>query len=131
IEAVAERRKTYVGHRNDVFKAKAEAAAGDTAGWTSILNNRMVPAMNAYVDAIQAVVDRQTDLVAQKKQEVESLYQSGLRLLVAIGFGAVALGALLSWLLARSITRPLGHAVSAARTVASGDLTARIEVPSR
>ena len=130
MEAVAERRKTYVGHRNDVFKSKAEATAGDTAGWTSVLNNRMVPAMNAYVDAIQAVVDRQTDLVAQKKQEVESLYQSGLRLLVAIGSCAVVLGALLAWLLSRSITRPLGHAVAVARTVASGDLTARIEVTS-
>jgi methyl-accepting chemotaxis protein len=43
----------------------------------------------------------------------------------------VALGALLSWLLARGIVRPIRAAVALAETVASGDLTHAIEPSAR
>jgi methyl-accepting chemotaxis protein len=41
---------------------------------------------------------------------------------------AVLLAAGLAWLVSRSITRPLNQAVDIAKTVATGDLTSRIEV---
>ncbi|GHC85293.1 methyl-accepting chemotaxis protein [Pseudorhodoferax aquiterrae] len=49
---------------------------------------------------------------------------------IGILAAAVALGAVLAWLLTRSITRPLARAVQVAQTVAQGDLTSVIEVQS-
>ena len=51
-------------------------------------------------------------------------------ILLAVTSAWVALS-LISWLLIRSITRPLLGAVSLANTVASGDLTSHIEIKSR
>jgi len=50
----------------------------------------------------------------------------GIDILLALAFGV----ATTLWL-TRSITRPIGEAVQVARSVASGDLTSRIEVTSR
>jgi methyl-accepting chemotaxis protein len=126
METVAARRKEYIDIRNGIFKSKA---AGETT-WTQQIDARLVPAMNAYVKSIEDVVDRQTELFRASKASVHSIYASGRNFLIALGTGALALGAALAWLLSRSITRPLSHAVVVARTVASGDLTGRIEVTS-
>ena len=126
METVAARRKEYIDIRNGIFKSKA---AGETT-WTQQIDARLVPAMNAYVKSIEDVVDRQTELFRASKAEVHSIYASGRNLLIVLGTGALALGAVLAWLLSRSITRPLSHAVVVARTVAAGDLTGRIEVAS-
>ena len=54
------------------------------------------------------------------------------RLLMFIFTGiALVLGALLAWLVTRSITRPIQDAVKVAKTVAAGDLSSRIEVTSK
>jgi methyl-accepting chemotaxis protein len=124
---VGERRKEYIEIRNGIFKAKA---AGD-AGWAQQVDARLVPAMNAYVKSIEDVVERQMALSNHAKASVDASYASGRNLMIVLGAIALALGSVLSWLLARSITGPLGNAVAVARTVASGDLTGRIEVHAR
>jgi methyl-accepting chemotaxis protein len=122
MEIVAARRKEYIDIRNGIFKAEGES------NWTQQIDARLVPAINAYVKAIEDVVDRQTALFDSSRESVDAMYASGRNFLVVLGAIALFLGAALAWLLSRSITRPLGHAVAVARTVASGDLTGRIVV---
>jgi methyl-accepting chemotaxis protein len=49
-------------------------------------------------------------------------------LVLAVMAVAFLFGAVLAWLITRSITRPIASAVAVAETVAGGDLTSRIEV---
>jgi methyl-accepting chemotaxis protein len=126
MEIVAARRKEYIDIRNGIFKSKADGESN----WTQQIDARLVPAMNAYVKAIEDVVDRQTVLFHSSRESVDAIHASGRNLLVVLGAIALFLGAALAWLLSRSITRPLSHAVAVARTVASGDLTGRIDVTS-
>jgi methyl-accepting chemotaxis protein len=62
-------------------------------------------------------------LVAQKDQLI--------RILCVIAFGVLGAAILLTWLLARSITKPVGELVKTVRQVADGDLTRRVEVRSQ
>src|SRR5690606_28842706 len=98
---------------------KADAKAGDEA-WQGMFDARLLPAMDAYLKSIHDITDRQTELFKQSSEMVQEVFQSGRVLLVALGVIALALGAVLAFLLARSITRPLSYAVSVARTVSSG-----------
>jgi methyl-accepting chemotaxis protein-1 (serine sensor receptor) len=79
-------------------------------------------------------VDAYDDLTHRRQRDMEAQlaadYVSRRNLLVVIALAAVALAWIGGVLITRAITRPIGKAVDVARTVASGDLGARIEVTS-
>ncbi|MBP1206215.1 methyl-accepting chemotaxis protein [Duganella sp. 1411] len=64
------------------------------------------------------------------KEDMNREYQFATQALLAAVIGAVVVGATLSWLITRSITGPISRAVVVAQTVAAGDLTSVIDVPS-
>ena len=128
VAVVGERRKAYVDIRKSVFKFKEEMKAGDEAQLKSQVEEKLLPAMNAYSQSVRDVVDFQQRIFEQSKAQVDTLYQSGRNMLIGLGLAALAIGALLAWLLARSVSRPLTYAVSVARTVASGDLASTIQI---
>jgi methyl-accepting chemotaxis protein len=72
----------------------------------------------------QATAD---EVAARSRQE----YERARALVVAACIAGVLLGACAAWLIARSITRPLAEAVRVAETVATGDLTLRIDSDAR
>jgi methyl-accepting chemotaxis protein len=72
----------------------------------------------------QAVADA---TAARSRQE----YERARALVLAACIGGVLLGAWAAWLIARSITRPIGQAVGVTETVAAGDLTLRIDSNAR
>ncbi|HBI69802.1 MAG TPA: hypothetical protein DDZ22_12555 [Massilia sp.] len=126
---VAARRKTYTDIRNEAFRRKA--AEGMNAGVHALIGERMLPAMKEYVAAVEATVAYQETLFADAEARIDAVYADARRLLVGMGLLALACGAVFGVLLTRGITRPLVRAVGLARQVASGDLTARIDVTSR
>ncbi len=68
----------------------------------------------------------------QRNAEVTDAQVASItRMLVGGGIVGPVLAVLLAWLLARSITRPLNEAVGLTGKLASGDLTAAIEVKGR
>ncbi|SEJ63042.1 methyl-accepting chemotaxis protein [Achromobacter sp. NFACC18-2] len=86
----------------------------------------------------QKLDDLMTDLAVSKEKSAEASVQEGTELygtvraiMIALAVAGVAIGMLLGWLVTRGIVRPLGEAVSAARQVAAGDLTADIRVSTR
>jgi len=127
---VGEKRKTYVGIRDGIFKAKQQAGEGSEAEVKHLTDTQMVPAMNAYIDAVQKLLDHQNLVFQEADDEINAIYESGQRILIAIGLAALALGTILAWRLSRSITTPLSNAVAIARTVAAGDLSSKIDVKS-
>ncbi len=130
MSVVGERRTAYMDIRKDVFKLKAEGNPGAEAAAKKLIESKMDPALLAYNQSIQAVVEYQQNIFQKAKAEVDELYASGRTVLITLGTIALLLSALLAWLLSRSITRPLDYAVSVARTVAAGDLRNRIQSSS-
>ncbi|NKE66174.1 HAMP domain-containing protein [Ramlibacter sp. RBP-2] len=58
-------------------------------------------------------------------------YRLAMLLLVGLSAAAAVAAAAMAWLVTRGVVRPLAHAVSVARAVASGDLTVEVRVRSR
>ena len=66
--------------------------------------------------------------VTRSTAPVEARVRRDLLALAAIGAGALALGLVLAWLLARSLSRPLASLAATARRFGRGELGARAEV---
>ncbi|HWI82610.1 methyl-accepting chemotaxis protein, partial [Ramlibacter sp.] len=124
-EKIGQMRKAYLSSRDEVAKA---SAAGDAEGAAKIFSERFEPTSTAYVAAVGQMVENERaelDAAAQRTRELRAATTTWL---VVCSAASVALGMLLAWLLTRSITRPLRHAVEVAASVASGNLNSRIEV---
>ncbi len=123
-KAVQEHRKAYSAARDNAVKAKAE---GNVELADQILEQQFTPAAKAYQEQVRLLLDLQHKRIAASAAEIDATASRGNVLIASLAAAALALGAVFSWLLTRSITVPLREAVRAAETVAAGDLTHRIE----
>ncbi|WP_211923177.1 methyl-accepting chemotaxis protein [Duganella radicis] len=112
-------------------KVVALAVLDKDAEATSMLLTEVRPAQDRWYAALDALTQFQNEITAISVDDARAIYR-GTRLQVALfALSAVVLGALIAWLITRSIVRPVGAAVRVAQTVAAGDLTSHIEVTSR
>jgi len=125
MEAVGARRKAYVAARDEVFAA---IKAADTARAQSLTEGRLLPAAQAYLDAITRFVDEQKARSASAAQAGQDTVGRTVVWSLLLGAAAVVLGAVLAWALTRSVTRPLGHALQVAEDIARGDLSRELVV---
>ena len=121
-------RKRYSAGRDGAIKAKAE---GNTDEATRIFEQEFVPAANVYQESLRELVAMQRKHIDASARTIDETAAFSTALIAALAAGAVLLGALCSWLLTAGIVRPIREAVALAETVASGDLTRRIDVTSR
>lgn len=81
---------------------------------------------------VQAVIDQltslQVNMAAAEFGAAQALSQSILWWMLGAAGAALLAGAAMAWVITRSISVPLRRAVTLARTVARGDLSARIHV---
>jgi methyl-accepting chemotaxis protein len=96
-----------------------------------LLINQAAPATQQWADATYAYVERQKDRNKVEAANANKTYADAVALMMSIAVLALVLGSLIAWLITRSITRPLGDAMTIAQTVAKGDLTQRITVRSK
>ena len=129
MQKAAAERSRYVAIRDKVFALQKSGTS--ESDLDIIVQAEMVPAMKAYVNAVQAVVAHQDDAFGATNQRIDTVYAQARSWLVGVGTVAVLFGALFAWLLSRSIVHPLSQAVKLAKTVAAGDLTTRIDARSR
>ncbi|HEY1394204.1 MAG TPA: methyl-accepting chemotaxis protein [Methylibium sp.] len=88
-------------------------------------------ALHAFANDLRALLDFGQKVVDDTGAESAKTYESTRNLMIALGLLAVALGAACAWLVTRSITRPIAQAVAVAKTVASGDLSSKVEINSK
>ncbi|GGI15936.1 methyl-accepting chemotaxis protein [Oxalicibacterium faecigallinarum] len=124
---VAQRRTAYVDIRRGIIQLKS---AGSLAEANEQIASRMIPALNAYVDSVKAVLAHYDEEVAQSDASITDDYQSGRMTLIIGAVIATLLGALIAWRLTAGITAPLREAVKVAESVAEGDLTVRNNLPA-
>ena len=127
---IATERAKYSAMRNEGFKMKS-ALGGDSAEVKAFFEVKVIPEMRNYVGTIEKLAAYQEQLFTEADTSIDAIVVSATRILIGLGIAALAIGAACGWLLTRSITRPLAHAVGLARQVASGDLTADIRAESR
>jgi methyl-accepting chemotaxis protein len=127
---IATERAKYSVMRNEGFKMKS-ALGADNAEVKAFFETRVIPEMRIYVGTIEKLATFQEQLFNNADNSIDATVVSATRILIGLGIAALAIGAACGWLLTRSITRPLAHAVGLARQVASGDLTADIRAESR
>ena len=106
-------------------------AAGQKEEATRWLLDEVIREQEAYFAKVEGLVSLGAKLMDASGKEAQAQYETGAALMGGMAALAVLLASLLAWRVTLSITRPLREAVEVARTVASGDLTSRIEVKSR
>jgi methyl-accepting chemotaxis protein len=124
LKEIGETRKIYVAARDEAMAAKK---SGDEAQAQKLVDQKVLPAVGAYLATIEKLARYQQDLVVNAGKEAADYAASGSRLEIILGLIAIAIGSVLAWLITRSITLPLAEAVEVARAVAGGDLSRHIE----
>ena len=122
--AIAEPQKVYIEARAEFFKRNQmfDPSAMD------VVTSQVVPAAQQYLAAMGALLDYQNARVAEMKASLQAQSQLYKMVMIALGVVALILGVWLSWAIARSISRPIREAVTAALQVAKGDLTHPVPV---
>jgi methyl-accepting chemotaxis protein len=123
VAAIDAARDTYRLARVEVLKRKQ---AGEDV--SAALENELRPKSVLFIDAIDQFVHFQRANVDRALREAEQNARDGQLILGIGGISALALAALLAWMLARSIVLPLQQATASARRIAQGDLGERMHV---
>lgn len=124
LRAMAERESAYLALRSQVFAWKDQ---GKTGAVETLIDEKMQPAYAAYVAATEVALQHQAMQAHGLARTTASQFADSRVLLLGMGGGAVAIGAVLAWLLTASIVPPLRRAVQLTGKVAEGELGTLIE----
>ena len=119
---VTDARKAFLASRDEIKRLRA---VGDAAAATREFEDHFEKISHEYLADIEAVSAQQRKEVDNVARRIELERDRTSILLAASGAVSLAVGALLAWLLSRSITGPLSRAETMARTIAQMDLTDR------
>ncbi|HEY1148502.1 MAG TPA: methyl-accepting chemotaxis protein, partial [Pseudoduganella sp.] len=122
--AVDEALKTGAAMNNKLIELRKEGEIQDA---TTHLLTQSGPVQVKALQALDALIAYEAKQAEDAGKEVDSVYSSSQTMLIALGSLAVLIGAAVAWFITRSITAPINEAVAVAETVASGDLSSRIE----
>jgi methyl-accepting chemotaxis protein len=121
-------RQAYLSTRAEVIN---DIKAGHADDAQQKLLNEQVPRENDYLNAVRALIDFVTNQVDTDREVSAASYVNVRNLVMVLAVLAVAVGAVCSVLVTRSIVRPLQAAVDAASNVAQGHLGMRVDTDSR
>jgi len=112
-------RKKYQDAKVVVMNARK---SGDGAAAEQAYTSQFEPAAKIYQATVLQLLTMQRKEIDDTAVAIEASHRQNTRLAILLCVLAAALGILCAWLIGRSITRPLGAAVTIAETVARGDL---------
>ncbi len=114
-------------YNSAVDKAAAAAIAGRIDEARTLLLNDVRPAQAAYFKSLDDLVTFQNELMVTSKKTTSDAVDQASVLMLTIAALCGVLGALIGWMVTRSVTQPLAEAMAATGRIATGDLTSRIE----
>ena len=128
LKAASEARSAY----NPLIEKAAELGlASKQAEATAMLLGELQVAQKRYMGTLSDLIVLQKSLMAESNEGVSHTVTSASTLMITIALVTGLTGAVLAWVITRSITAPIRQAVQVAETVAAGDLTSRIESQSK
>ena len=116
-------RQQYLDSRYRILQAVQN---NNRAGAIQEMMTNTLTVQQAYKAKVQALIAIQNNEMQSAGAQVDGDFRTNRMLLLLITLFSVAAGSLIGWFIVRSITRPLGEAVSFAEAIADGDLTGSI-----
>ncbi|NMZ31869.1 methyl-accepting chemotaxis protein [Pseudomonas protegens] len=105
--------------------------SGDNAAAIALINTRISPMTNAMQEKMDKLSDFNDEGARQAGITAESVYSSGLTLVLVLMGVTVVLTVVLAAVLTRSITAPISDALAVAERIAGSDLSREIGVSGR
>ncbi|KYC29170.1 Methyl-accepting chemotaxis sensory transducer [Sterolibacterium denitrificans] len=127
-ELILQARERYIAAQDQIIRLIEEGKAEEGRAF---MDSGFRPAATEYRQRVNDLVKFQGDLMTSLGEEATKEYESARALTLAIAIAAFLLAIGIAFWIVRSITRPLGQAVSVANALSEGDLSTRIEVTSR
>jgi methyl-accepting chemotaxis protein len=129
--AIVDARAAYGPSEDEFMKM---IAAGDRASAKKLLLEHTHPLQLKFIDALETFLDTEEEAVRQASNESAELYDRDRALSLVLLLAALGIGSAAAFWLTRGILKQLGGepdtAAELARSVAHGDLSARIDVKS-
>jgi methyl-accepting chemotaxis protein len=119
LAAIAQASKAY----DDKLAEIRELHRGGEPNVPTMVDKDLRPLADQYLQSLDVLRGTMAAQLAQGQQEASSLAQASRMLLGVATLVAVALGALLAWMVTRSIVLPVLRGKLAAERIADGDLT--------
>jgi len=130
-EQLKSARATFWAAREELLKVSREGTAEGNRAAAELFAHKVQPLVKPYTDAADALVAYNKGLADDEGRAIQAAVSSA-RNGVTIGIGSAFLVALLvAMVIIRSITRPLGTALSLVGQVARGDLSQKAESSSK
>ncbi len=126
-KAMVDSRTQYASSQDQFIKLVTEGRKAEAAEW---MLEDIRPKQNAYMDAVNKLIQFQGGMMEQSGKEAAEEYNSARTLMIVLGVVALGLAGGIAFWITRSITKPINEAVAVASQLSEGDLTARIEVAS-
>ena len=121
---VAAKRKSYIDSRNAIFNLLDIEDPGAMEALDSVL----MPAAQQYLAAINAYEQQQQQIAADLAKSSDRRAAQAQWLLLGLTFACLGVGAALSYMMARSVVKPLIEVTRVTREIAAGDLTHHVQV---
>ncbi|MBI5791982.1 MAG: methyl-accepting chemotaxis protein, partial [Rhodocyclales bacterium] len=128
LKRVTTARPVYVAQQDKYIEA-LKAGKKDEA--SALLSGDLRKAQQDYMGAIVALIDFQTELVNKTGKEADAMADSAQMVLEILAVIAAIVSVLFGWFITRSITKPVGEALTVTQRLSDGDLTVRIDDVSK
>jgi len=124
---IAEKRKTYVAAREDIFKEKLI----NEENAQKMVQARLEPALEEYVASIRKLSAYQAELIEKTEADITAQSSNSIMLLSILGALSALFGIVVAVVITRSIKNQLGgepaYTVDIANRIAAGDLALSID----
>ncbi|MEG1210391.1 MAG: methyl-accepting chemotaxis protein [Leclercia sp.] len=128
LAGIGEVRQQYLDSRYRILQAVQN---NDRAGAIQEMMTRTVNLQQAYKAKVQELIAVQNAEMQSAGEQVDKDYHTNRLTLILLTLVSILVGSAMGWFIVRSITRPLGEAVSFAEAIAEGDLTRTISTRAR
>ena len=129
LRAIMAGRTAYRAQQDVAIRLIQQGASSEE--FSALLTGNLRKEQTTYLNAIAELVRYQTELMEESGKNSATVVAAAQTLLLGLSGAAVLLAVLLGWLIARSITRPVGEAVQIAEKIAAGDFTMQIDTSAR
>jgi len=112
-------------------KIRALGLANNNAEATHVLMHELRMVQKKWQESLARLIAIEKRQNEEATAQADATYAVARNLTIGISTLAILAGLAIAWLITRSITAPINHAVTIARTVAAGDLTSDIVIEGR
>ncbi|CAM3433834.1 methyl-accepting chemotaxis protein [Pseudomonas floridensis] len=115
-------------YRDLESRMKTLTLANKVSELQDLLNTEMLSNSDQMNAVLIKLVDINTAQLMEVKKQAAAEYESAFNMVIGLLIAATLLTIVFAWMLIKSITRPIAAALSAAETIAQGNLTQPIQV---